>query len=280
MLFKEIDLIYNIQKIAKKYDCDILFQGINPHVDSSKQLNSRKDFPYSDVFCYASAHINLNIKEEHHSDLFQILDLMQQWSMPFSVLMQSSPLLAKKRTHCHSSRHALVSGILGPHFDFFPKSLMSWGKIAAFDALMKQSNKDYIFHALTNPVQHMLRPKKIDDHKIIEIRFLDTSDADSLKTTIALMAQLLDITANKPNSTPILFKDDLLLKTSMHQISHVGRHGLIYLDYNTALSIEAWSEQHLAKLSETLHLQFMHALNKPTMSEIILKRYAAQYLVT
>ena len=280
LLFNEIDLIYDIQKIAKKYNYNILFQGLNPHADLSKQLHARKHFPCSNVFCYASAHINFNIKEEHHSDLFQILDLMQQWCMPFSVLMQSSPLLAQKRTHCHSSRHVLVSGILGPHFDFLPKSLMSWEKIAAFDTLLKQSNKDYMFHGLTNPVQHLLRPKKMGDHKIIEIRFLDTSNADSLKTTIELMAQILDIIANKPKRIPVLFKDDLLLKMSMHQISHVGRYGLINLDYNTALSIEAWSEQHLAKLSKTLHQQFMHALSKPTMRENILKRCEASNLVT
>ncbi|MDG2348740.1 MAG: hypothetical protein P8L77_04690, partial [Gammaproteobacteria bacterium] len=134
--------------------------------------------------------------------------------------------------------------------------------------------------AFTNPVQHLLRPKKINGHKIIEIRFLDTSNADSLKTTIELMAQLLDIITNKSKSIPVLFKDDLLLKMSMHQISHVGRHGLINLDYDTALSIEAWSKQHLAKLSKTLHQQFMHALSKSTMSENILKQCEALNLVT
>ncbi|MEE2770249.1 MAG: glutamate-cysteine ligase family protein [Pseudomonadota bacterium] len=279
-LFNEIDLIYDIKQLANKHGHNILFQGVNPHATIEKQTPGRKRFQFSDILSCSGIHINCNIREKHLSELFQILDLMQQWSMPFSILMQSSPFFCKKNTYCHSSRHTLLSGIMGLHFDFFPKSLMSWEKIAAFESILKQSNKNYVYHNFSNPVQHYIRPKKIDNHHIIEIRFLDTSDAESLKTTIELMAQLLEIIANKAKSIPLIYKDDLLLKTTMHQISQVGRHALINIDYDNVLTIEAWSEQYLTKLDQTLHQRFMHALSKPTLSERLLKQYESANLVT
>lgn len=276
-LFKELELIYDLDKLFKKYGCQILFQGVNPNTTDPTNLQSRTELPFADLIAYAGVHINIAIPEPYLTDFFQILDSIQQWCIPYIALMQSSPVVANKNSHLLSSRHAMFQAALGCHFNFFPKTLMSWDKILAYQSLLLQTDENYAVHSWCNLLQHCVRPKKTDQHSIIELRYFDTSNIDALKTTIDLVAQTAQhlVYNHKNLSALCLYQDQIFLETTLHQVIQLGRKAQIVLDFDQILPMEAWSKNHLSRLDSKLHKDFMQALAKPSQAELVLEDFLA-----
>lgn len=278
-LFRDIDAIYKLRYIAQAHNHDLLFMGMNPHTTSKDVLATRKPLPFGNFFSLAATHINIGIPETYEDRFFNILDYLQQWCLPFCTLMQSSPILANEVSGNQSARQMFISGMFGHHYDFYPKSLMSWDHVNKYIQLLNQSDNQYfIHHGLTNHLQHCVRPKKINGNTIIEFRYFDTSHINALKATIDLINEtLVGIMAQlKSGKDLLLYKDVMFARMTMHQIDQIGRHAMVCLDLDHAFTLSEWSEQYLARINPEAHSQFMQALEKPTFSEILLQEHSPE----